>query len=319
MNMKRPSVMGIIPDVARSQELLSGTGAAQTTILQVDPDQIQVIPGHNPRGFALGEQSFQGPEFDELLESVRKNGILQPLLVRRPEGKVFYQLVAGERRLRAARAAGLATVPVLVRQISDAEMVEFAIAENQNRTDLARADQILSSLHVLSQRSGLDPQRLRATLIRLRRGAAEDDSEAQRLQAAFTGLQLPSVSTMIRSWTRYLNLSVDELSALKQGLPEGAALALVDLGDRPERVALLELAVSAGLTVSEVRARVRALLRAQTVSESLSGTATQVRSLLSDAALARLDSEQQRQLEEELHALLERFSAPAPAAPEADS
>ena len=77
---------------------------------------------------------FSEKELAELADSIRTQGILQPLLVRR-QGK-DYELVAGERRLRAARMAGLDHVPVLVRPISDAEMLEISIIENVQREDL---------------------------------------------------------------------------------------------------------------------------------------------------------------------------------------
>jgi ParB family chromosome partitioning protein len=77
----------------------------------------------------FGEQALQ-----ELTASVRERGILQPLLVRRVEGG--YELIAGERRLRAARACGLTAVPVLVHDAPDTESLELALVENLQREDL---------------------------------------------------------------------------------------------------------------------------------------------------------------------------------------
>jgi len=79
-------------------------------------------------------QGRPGPEFDELVASIRRHGILQPVVARPANGG--YQIVAGERRFRAAQAAGLTTVPAVVRQISDREALEVALIENIRREDL---------------------------------------------------------------------------------------------------------------------------------------------------------------------------------------
>ena len=68
---------------------------------------------------------FSEKELDELADSIREQGIIQPLLVRTDD--TGYELIAGERRLRAARMAGLEKVPVVVRNISDAELLEMSI------------------------------------------------------------------------------------------------------------------------------------------------------------------------------------------------
>jgi len=79
-------------------------------------------------------QTFSDPSIDELAESIRQKGILQPLLVRRVnEG---YELIAGERRLRAAQRVGLEQVPVSVRDATDSELLELALIENLQREDL---------------------------------------------------------------------------------------------------------------------------------------------------------------------------------------
>ena len=79
-------------------------------------------------------RQFSSDELEDLAESIRSQGILQPLLVRPDD--VGYELVAGERRLRAATLAGLSQVPVLVKEISDAKMLEISIVENIQRENL---------------------------------------------------------------------------------------------------------------------------------------------------------------------------------------
>lgn len=79
--------------------------------------------------------AFDPEKLAELVESVRQHGVLQPVLLRRmPEGR--YQLIAGERRVRAAREAGLRTVPALVRECPERDMLEVALIENLQREDI---------------------------------------------------------------------------------------------------------------------------------------------------------------------------------------
>jgi ParB family chromosome partitioning protein len=79
---------------------------------------------------------FDEAEMANLLASVRKQGILQPILVRPISGTSKYQIVAGERRWRAAQSAGLHDIPVYIRELSDREVVEVALVENMQRSDL---------------------------------------------------------------------------------------------------------------------------------------------------------------------------------------
>jgi ParB family transcriptional regulator, chromosome partitioning protein len=80
-------------------------------------------------------------DLEELTISVREHGVLQPLIVTLGELKDQYILIAGERRLKAARLAGLATVPVLVRQATDQQRLELAIIENVQRSDLSALEE----------------------------------------------------------------------------------------------------------------------------------------------------------------------------------
>lgn len=97
--------------------------------------------GSNPR------KAFDKAALEELAESIRRHGVLQPILLRPwPEGRRWpakeavegcpYELVAGERRWRAAKAAGLSTIPALIRELGDAEVLEIQVVENLQRTDL---------------------------------------------------------------------------------------------------------------------------------------------------------------------------------------
>lgn len=97
---------------------------------------------HQPR------KSFDPGKLNELAESIRENGIIQPLIVTKTQGS-DYELIAGERRLQAAKLAGLDRVPVVIRSVSEKEQLQLAIVENIQREDLspieeARAYQALA-------------------------------------------------------------------------------------------------------------------------------------------------------------------------------
>ena len=96
-------------------------------VLQVPVNQVSVNP-HQPRTV------FDHESLEELIESIKVHGIIQPLIVTKEAGG--YQLIAGERRLRSAKIAGLSTVPVIVREASEQEKMELALIENVQRKNL---------------------------------------------------------------------------------------------------------------------------------------------------------------------------------------
>ena len=120
--------------LGRGLAALIGDDASEEAMVQ-DARSLRHIPieflkasPNNPR------KSFSDPELDELANSIRDKGLLQPIVVR-PVG-ADYEIVAGERRWRAAQRAGIHDVPVLIRELSDGEALEIALIENIQRTDL---------------------------------------------------------------------------------------------------------------------------------------------------------------------------------------
>ncbi len=120
------ALLGEVDPPGEAQVSPEGTHVSQQApieLLRRNPDQ--------PR------RMFGEAELAELTESVRERGVLQPILVRPAPGAVGeFQIVAGERRWRAAQRAGLHVVPILVRPLDDAEVAEIGIIENVQRTDL---------------------------------------------------------------------------------------------------------------------------------------------------------------------------------------
>jgi ParB family transcriptional regulator, chromosome partitioning protein len=107
--------------------LLSSSPSEGDTLVDVGVDEIEPNP-NQPR------KTFDSKALDELTASIRASGVIQPIIVRRQA--TGYQLVAGERRWRAARQAGLPRVPAIVREVTDAESLELALVENLLREDL---------------------------------------------------------------------------------------------------------------------------------------------------------------------------------------
>ena len=97
-------------------------GTLELLIDEISPSKLQ------PRKY------FDDAKFLEMEQSIRENGILQPIIVQK--GEFGFELVAGERRWRAARKAGLKKIPAIIREVTDAQSLEFALIENIHRQDL---------------------------------------------------------------------------------------------------------------------------------------------------------------------------------------
>ena len=107
-------------------------GGAAGSVTEIPTDDIAANP-YQPRS-TMSETSLE-----DLKQSISEQGVLQPVIVRQKAGR--YELVAGERRLRAAKLAGLKTIPAVVRQVSDSEALEIALVENLQREDLNPIDE----------------------------------------------------------------------------------------------------------------------------------------------------------------------------------
>lgn len=127
---------------------LMGTAEAETAALEPDSTLkiTQIVPNKDqPR------KLFKEAELSELSDSIKQNGILQPLLVRKKGAK--YEIVAGERRYQAAKLAGLEEVPVIIKDISDAEVFKLALIENLQRADLSPLEEARGYKQLIKERS----------------------------------------------------------------------------------------------------------------------------------------------------------------------
>lgn len=173
-------------------------------------------------------KSFDDVELTALAESIAENGMLQPLLVR-PLGGGRYEMVAGERRLRAARLAGAETVPAYVRARLDANTLELALIENMARVDL----------------NPIDAARACAALV-------EDLGLTKEEVARRVGKSRVAVSNLIR----LLNLPDEVIDMVEDGLlSEGHGRALLRAGDHFTRRRLAKQAFEQGWSVRETERR----------------------------------------------------------------
>ena len=233
--------------------LIPGIDApGETPNLQVEVDRIASNPSQ-PR------RSFDEAKIDELAASVRDQGIIQPLLVRRAgEG---YELIAGERRLRAARKAGLREVPVIVREASNSETLQLALLENLQREDLNPIEEATAY------------QRLQ-----------EEFELSQEEIAQKVGRSRPAVANCMR----LLLLPREVQQELAQGkLPVGQARALLGLESEALMLAAAREVITKGLST---RAAERLVARLK------SGRKRKRETALSDSNLRSLVEQLQRSL-----------------------
>lgn len=179
---------------------------------------------------------FGAPELQELAASIKEHGILQPLLVAEKDGG-GYELIAGERRLRAAKLAGLATVPVLVKKLADQTKVEVALIENIQRENLNPIEEAFAYRR-LSEEFGL----------------------TQEAIAAKVGKSRPAIANSVR----LLELPNPIQQALiEKKISAGQARALLGLQSESEQRAMLASMLGEKISVRDLEAKVHT---AKTVS-----------------------------------------------------
>jgi ParB family chromosome partitioning protein len=236
---------------------------------------------------------FDPAELEGLSASIREHGVLQPLIVTSEPNSDNYRLVAGERRLQAARMAGLGAVPVIIRSVSDQERLELALIENLQRTDL----------NPLEEAEGY-------------RQLTEDFSLSHEEVAARVGKTRTAVSNTLR----LLKLGSPARQALAEGrISEGHARALLGLPTGQSQTAALGIVESRELSVRQTEALVRRLAgerrparKARSKSPEESDLEAQLRQALGTRVVLRRSGKGGSLVirfysDEELNALLDRL------------
>lgn len=254
----------------------------------------------------------------DLAASIRDRGVLEPVIVRRVGGG--YELVAGERRTRAASLAGLDEIPAIVVDIDDREALEIAIIENLQREDLNAVEETEAVLGLLEME--LDASRREVTqvlqaLYNEERGRITgknvEESDRRRVQTLFKRLGRFSVSSFVSNRLPILDFPESLLAAVREGrLAFTKAQAIARVDDPDDRERLLAVAVSEDLSLSQIRRRItelragRAALAQRGLGSHLDSTQRLVSStkrLLNKRRLVALSPERLSRVNELLEAL----------------
>ncbi|OIP81299.1 MAG: hypothetical protein AUK20_00650 [Parcubacteria group bacterium CG2_30_45_37] len=198
--------------------------ADKDQVLQISLDRIQVNP-MQPR------RNFNEHQLNELIESIKQYGIIQPLIVTQKNGD--YELIAGERRLRAAKILNLATVPVIIRQADEQQKLEVALVENLQREDLNAIEA------ALAYRKLIDEFNLNQEELAIRLGKSRP---------------------VITNTLRLLNLPEEIQAALIDGrITEGHAKTIVGLESEAKQLALLKKILLNKMTIEDAMKETRAM------------------------------------------------------------
>ena len=198
----------------------SGSEVVNLRISQIEPNRKQ------PR------RAFDEEALAELAESIREHGVLQPLLVR-PMLHGGYQIVAGERRYRASRLAGLTEVPVIVRELTDSETMQLALIENLQREDLSPLEEAAGYKTLVDEY-----------------GFSQDDI------AKTVGKSRSAVANAIR----LLSLPDEVKPYVESGkLSAGHARALLAIDDKDKIAPTADKIAASGMSVRETEALVKRL------------------------------------------------------------
>lgn len=195
--------------------------SAKREVMDIPVARIRENPRQPRAHFAPGE-------LEDLVSSIKEHGVLQPLIV--TKSGADFELVAGERRLRASRALGLATVPAIVREASEQQKLEWAIIENTQRQDLNAVEEALAYKALI-----------------------EEFSLTQEEVSKKVGKSRSAVANMLR----LLELPEEMLHAVRDGrISKSHARTLLAETDPAKRMALYQAMLSGGVSVREAEARV---------------------------------------------------------------
>jgi ParB family transcriptional regulator, chromosome partitioning protein len=237
------------------------------------PDAAEWIPLKFIQTREQPRRYFDPDKLEQLTQSIAQHGILEPLLVR-PLKSNQYELVAGERRYRAALKLALARVPVVIRQLSDEEAIQLALIENLQREDLNPIEETEGVLQLLALKLKLPVEAVPALLYQMKNGlekagarSARNNSipnfratQEQEVQAVFQSLGLMSWLSFTCNRLPLLNLPPEVLEAIRCGrITYTKALAIARIKDQAQRQLLLDQAIAESLSLNQIRAAIKQL------------------------------------------------------------
>lgn len=211
-----------------------------------------VLPKQQPRRY------FDSQKMEQLVQSVKEHGVLEPLLVRLTKQLDTYELVAGERRYRAAVVAGLSQVPVTVRELNDEDAFQLALVENLQREDLNPVEETEGILQLLAFKLDCSVTEVPKLLYRLQNnkvnGNVTINSEVETIEDVFSGLGLMSWESFIRNRLPLLKLPTNVLESLRQGqIAYTKATVIARVKDEQQRQLLLNKSISEDLSLTQIK------------------------------------------------------------------
>jgi ParB family chromosome partitioning protein len=257
--------------------ILFGDDEPSTTPQMVKIESIS-LPASQPRRY------FDPQKLDQLTQSVKAHGILENLLVRPLKDKEgSYELVAGERRYRAAKTAGLTEVPVTIRELSDEAALSIALVENLQREDLNPVEETEGIVTLLGIELKKSPEAVISLLHRMdneRKNKVTHNvmgnGETQKIQEVFESLG-QNWKSFVTNRLPLLKLPDEILEVLRQGKIEYTkAKAIALIKDEQQRKNLLEEAVSENLSLVQIKEKIKAL---STKNDSSPSPSTQLNTI----------------------------------------
>lgn len=218
------------------------------------------LPSSQPRRY------FDPEKLQQLTDSIKQHGILEPLLVR-PLEQGGYELVAGERRYRAAKASGLDNVPITVRELSDQEAVQLALVENLQREDLNPVEETEGVLELLTLTMSCSREQISEALTQMataQKKGIELSGNVSRQVEAIANILESTINLTPESFRTsrlpLLNLPLDILDALRQGkLEYTKARAIARVRDEQQRQQLLQDAIELSLSLTQIKQQAKGL------------------------------------------------------------
>lgn len=218
-------------------------------------NQISIAPSQ-PRRY------FNPQKLQELSNSIKQHGILEPLLTRPLNGQ--YELVAGERRYRAAKQAGLTQIPIVVKQLTDQEALQLALIENLQREDLNPVEETQGILDLLAAQLNITADDVISLLHRMQNEAKGKvtqnvlgNVQGQIIQNVFDSLGLISWESFVTSRLPLLKLPPEILNALQTGkIAYTQATAIARIKDAAQRHQLLEESIQQQYSLAQIKAQI---------------------------------------------------------------
>jgi ParB family chromosome partitioning protein len=230
--------LGALLENANTDITTSNSNANTGNVAMISISSIEANPWQ-PRS------EFEQTALNELTESIRVHGVIQPITVRKM-GYDRYQLISGERRTRASLQAGLTEIPAFIRVANDQDMLEMALIENIQRSDLNAIEVAMSYKRLL---------------------------EECNLKQEELGERVGKDRTTVNNYLRLLKLPESIQLGIKQGLVSmGHARAMINMDDAVDQMELYQQIITNNLSVRDVEGLVKAKKNGNSINVSMGGT-----------------------------------------------